>query len=549
MPIQDPTFIPNQTDPNAGSVDPIQGGQAAETARRAPGQRLLTAKEREQRQLALGATVPSKQEAMCDCSKVIHFSVFFDGTGNNRDVELAKTDVKEQALSNIYKLWATHKEGGNIIRPYIPGVGTPYPAIGDSGGTLGMAIGSGAEKRIKKAIELLDEEIAKVPAEQKIRLINITVFGFSRGAAQARAFIRDLAALCQADGEAYLYKGKPLRIAFAGLFDTVCSAYGNPLTAALSVSGGHNGWAEGMQIPAMVEQTVHMNSAHELRRRFPLDSTRIDANYPDNTVEIWYPGVHSDVGGGYSPQYQGKENSISRFALNHMFDVAFAAGVLFEKIDNLPKSVRDEFNKDDEKLRAAFNAYVDAVPVKSGAMEVVQASHMGLFHRWLKTRVLSRAELPSTLRLQQARTTAETSVADLKAKRRALMHKYGVAGRDEERMPAQHQDEYEENNKRIKKSKDAADEADDALSNLTKEDHKYLEDIADIKNRAKAGKRLSLRERTLLEAWDNDSPLAEAVAEFFDGFAHDSVAHFQYDSSRLSDWRTIYFGETKYMPS
>ena len=182
-------------------------------------------------------------------------------------------------------------------------------------------------------------------------------------------------------------------------------------------------------------------------------------------------------------------------------------------------------------------------------MEVVQASHMGLFHRWLKTRVLTRAELPSTLRLQQARSTAETSVADLKAKRRALMHKYGVAGRNEERMPAQHQDEYEENNKLIKKSKDAADEADDALSNLTKEDHKYLEDIADIKNRAKAGKRLSLRERTLLEAWDNDSPLAEAVAEFFDGFAHDSVAHFQYDSSRLSDWRTIYFGETKYMPS
>lgn len=549
MPIQDPTFIPKQTDPNAGSVDPIQGGQAAETAKRAPGQRLLTAKEREQRQLALGATVPSKQEAMCDCSKVIHFSVFFDGTGNNRDAELAKTDVKEQALSNIYKLWAAHKESGDVIRPYIPGVGTPYPAIGDSGGTLGMAIGSGAEKRIKKAIELLDEEIAKVPAEQKIRLINITVFGFSRGAAQARAFIRDLAKLCQAEGEAYLYKSKPLRIAFAGLFDTVCSAYGNPLTAAYSASGGHNGWAEDMKIPPMVEQTVHMNAAHELRRRFPLDSTRIDANYPDNTVEIWYPGVHSDVGGGYSPQYQGKENSISRFALNHMFDVAFAAGVLFKKIDNLAKNVRDEFNKDDEKLRTAFNAYIDAVPVKTGAMEVVQAAHMGLFHRWLKTRVLARAELPSTQRLQQARSTAETSVADLKAKRRVLLHKYGVADRNGFRVAPQGKDEIEKNTDLLKKSKEAADEADDALSSLTKEDHKYLEDMADIKDRAKDGKRLSLRERTLLEAWDNDSQLPSAVADFFDSFAHDSVAHFHYDTSRLSDWRTIYFGDTKYKPS
>ena len=548
MPIQDPTFIPNQTDPTAGSIDPIPGGQAAETARRAPGQRALTAKEREQRQLALGATVPSKQEAMCECTKVIHFSVFFDGTGNNRDAELAK-NVKEQALSNIYKLWAAHKDEANIKPKYIPGVGTPYPEIGDNGGSLGMAIGSGAEKRIKKAIELLDEEIAKVPAEQKIRLINITVFGFSRGAAQARAFIRDLAKLCQTDGEAYLYKGKPLRIAFAGLFDTVCSAYGNFLTAAASASGGHNGWAEGMQIPLMVEQTVHMNAAHELRRRFPLDSTRIDANYPDNTIEIWYPGVHSDVGGGYSPQYQGKENTISRFALNQMFDVAFTAGVLFEKIDNLAKSVRDEFNKDDAQLRAAFNAYVDAVPVKSGPMEVVQAAHMGLFHRWLKTRVLTRAELPSTQRLQQARTTAQSSVAELKVKRDALMHRYGVVDRNGFRLAPQGKAEVEINTELLKKSKAAAEEADDALSSLTKEDHNYLDDIAEIHHRSKAGKHLSLRQRTLLESWDNDSPLPDAVADFFDGFAHDSVAHFHYDTSRLSDWRTIYFGETKYMPS
>lgn len=381
------------------------------------------------------------------------------------------------------------------------------------------------------------------------RLINITVFGFSRGAAQARAFIRDLAALSQPDGEAYLYQGKPLRIAFAGLFDTVCSAYGDVLSAATSASGGHNGWAEDMKIPAMVEQTVHMNAAHELRRRFPLDSTRIDANYPDNTLEIWYPGVHSDVGGGYAPQYQGKENSIARFALNHMFDVAFAGGVLFKKIDNLEESVREEFNTNDEKLRAAFNAYIDAVPVKNGAMEVVQAAHMGLFHRWLKNRVLARAELPSTQRLQQARTSAETSVAELKAKRRALLNKYTIPDRNGVHLAPQAKDDIEKNTELLKKSKDAADEADDALASLSKEDHKYLEDMAYIKERAKAGKRLSLRESTLLEAWDNDSQLPLAVAEFFDSFAHDSVAHFHYDTSRLSDWRTIYFGDAKYMPS
>ena len=305
MTVKDPTYIPNQTDPEAGQIEPAFGAGNACTARRAPGQRALTAKEREQRQIALGPTLPSKKEAMCQCTKVIHYSVFFDGTGNNRDQEMVKPADK-RALSNIAKLFDAHKRNDDQInRAYIPGVGTPYPDIGDPGSTAGMAMGEGADKRIKKALELLDEEIAKVPAQQKIRLINITVFGFSRGAAEARAFVRDLAAQCREKDGAWQYKGVPLRVAFAGLFDTVCSAYGAWMSATTSWNGGHNNWAEDMKLPPMVEQTVHMIAAHEARRRFPLDSTRIDADYPENTVEIWYPGVHSDVGGGYAPQEQG----------------------------------------------------------------------------------------------------------------------------------------------------------------------------------------------------------------------------------------------------
>lgn len=255
MTVKDPTYIPNQTDTEAGQTEPLPGGCSATTARRAPGQRALTAQEREQRQIALCSTVPEKKEAMCQCSKVIHYSIFFDGTGNNRDSEMLK-GVEKRALSNIAKLWDAHKEDADIVRRYVPGVGTPYSDIGDSGGASGMAIGTGADKRIKKALELLDEEITKIPAQQKIRLINITVFGFSRGAAEARAFVRDLAAKCQEKDSGWQYKGLPLRVAFAGLFDTVCSAYGNMVSAATSWSGGHNNWAEDMKLPAIVEQTV-----------------------------------------------------------------------------------------------------------------------------------------------------------------------------------------------------------------------------------------------------------------------------------------------------
>lgn len=549
MTVKDPTYILNQTDPAAGLTDPPPGADMATSARRAPGQRALTAKEREQRQIALGPTVPEKREAMCECTKVIHYSVFFDGTGNNREEEMAKP-VERRALSNITKLFDAHRDNSDISAQYIPGVGTPYPEVGDSGGAYGMAIGTGADKRIRKALELLDEEIAKVPAQQRIRLINITVFGFSRGAAQARAFVRDLAALCEEKGGGWEYKGLPLRVAFAGLFDTVCSAYGSMTSAALSLNGGHNNWAEDMKLPTMVEQTVHMIAAHEARRRFPLDSTRIDAHYPDNTIEIWYPGVHSDVGGGYAPHDQGRENTVSRFALNHMYDVAFAAGVLFERLSDLPSLVQDEFNKDDPALREAFNAYLDAVPKKSGSMEEVLAAHMEVLHRWLKERIDGGGQSASVARLEQMRDEARQRARELGSARAGMLHEGGNVWREDGPVLSPEQaDAYADLARQEREARTAYRQARGALRDLRQEERKYLDDVADIMARESLGGRLSLRERTIKAAWENTSPLPEAVKRFFDLFSHDSIAHFNFDSSRLSDWRTVYFGDMKFKPS
>lgn len=546
----DPTYIANQRDEAPGSADPVPGGQAAQSARRAPGQRALSDKEREQRQVALSATVPNKTEAACDCSKVIHFSVFFDGTGNNRDQEMAKP-VGERALSNIAKLSDTHKidPSRGFVRQYIPGVGTPFPQIGDKGGAIAMAIGTGGGERVKKALELLEEEIAKTPAQQKVRLINVVVFGFSRGAAQARAFLRDLAAKCQAKDGAYVYKGLPLRIAFSGIFDTVCSAYDGLSQAAFSMKGGHNGWADGMKLPPMVEQSVHMMAAHEARIRFPLDSTRIDAAYPDNTVEVWYPGVHSDVGGGYAPGFQGRNNTISRFALNEMFDVAFAAGVLFQRIEKLAPEVQDEFKKDDPELREAFNAYLQAVPVKSGPMEEVQAAHMGMLHRWLKVRVTRQQPSGAELLLQKQQDEAKRARNDAQRKANDLVMSAGgwesapyMLSADDQRHLAELQKEASVQHKKMS-------DADGALDDLNQENRKYRQDIQTILDKHANGDSLTLRERTIKEAWEDKTPLPTAVQKFFDLFAHDSVAHFNFDSTRLSDWRTIYFGDTKYSPS
>lgn len=305
--VADPTRIPHQSDPAPGRQDPMPGAQP--TARKpalATGQRPLTATEQAQRQLAVSCVAPDKTQATAGCSQVLEFTVFFDGTGNNRDQEMAKATDK-RALSNIAKLFAAHEpqlSGRRIVR-YIPGVGTPFPTIGDSGGTLGMGIGKGSDQRIRYALDELDKAIAAVPAGVKLRLITVNVFGFSRGAAAARAFVRDLAARCQTGNGGNTYQGIPLRVGFLGIFDTVCSAYENAGQAAVSTGGGHNGWAHDMRLPMLVEQCVHLTAGHEVRRRFPLDSVRIGAHYPQNAYEVSYPGVHADVGGGTPPMSRG----------------------------------------------------------------------------------------------------------------------------------------------------------------------------------------------------------------------------------------------------
>ena len=73
----------------------------------------------------------------------------------------------------------------------------------------------------------------------------------------------------------------------------------------------------------------------------------------------------------------------------------------------MPGRIQDEFNKDDAKLREAFNAYIDAVPKKTGAMEDVLGSHMQVMHRWLKERVAGNGESASKARLVQMRDEAK----------------------------------------------------------------------------------------------------------------------------------------------
>lgn len=161
----------------------------------------------------------------------------------------------------------------------------------------------------------------------------LDVFGFSRGAAEARVFCHWLNELL-VDGR---LAGVALHFRFVGIMDTVASAGFWSSTASMltNSTGGHGAWAsaEALTVPTSVRNCVHMIAMHELRRNFPSDE--IDKLQP-GWVQCAYPGAHSDVGGGYCPGDLGIANGddsskLSQIPLNHMLDCAIKAGAPMKK--------------------------------------------------------------------------------------------------------------------------------------------------------------------------------------------------------------------------
>lgn len=208
-----------------------------------------------------------------------------------------------------------------------------------------------------------------------VQKIHVSVFGFSRGAAKARAFVNWLQALCALDAElsgregasAFTLGGFDLQIDFLGVFDTVASVglantLGDfPLGRYLD---GHAAWSDSkvsLRVPADVP-CLHLVAAHEVRRSFPLDSIAVNGVYNPKAHEIVMPGVHSDVGGGYAPREQGKgqaedgRDMISRIPLIMMYREARLSGVPF-KLELASDKAKQRFALAASTI-SDFNAYL-----------------------------------------------------------------------------------------------------------------------------------------------------------------------------------------------
>lgn len=302
---------------------------------------------------------------------------------------------------------------------------------------MGLGCGAMGEVRLDFAIEQFDTFLGRPVAQARspanaIQEINIAVFGFSRGAALARAFLNMLMEKrCELRQDRWMLRDGSwsIRFRFLGLFDTVAPVglpmswnntalveakrgdtagmmrkrlLGHPNTSPQELAffsktalladpapgnqHGHSGWGERLKIHESVEEVRHFIAAHEIRNSFPLDSISIlqhgSISKPSNFYEIIYPGGHSDVGGGYAPGEGGRAvlpvESLSLIPLRHMYDCASRAGV--PMLTEWNDDNKDDF-KADSMLVESYNAYLKTVGPFANLGEGIN-KHMAVYYAW-----------------------------------------------------------------------------------------------------------------------------------------------------------------------
>jgi uncharacterized protein (DUF2235 family) len=266
-----------------------------------------------------------------------------DGTWNQPDEE--RHGIKEP--TNVAKLGlAVAGAEADQRLFYEPGVGTtPTERI------IGGAFGYGLSRNIRNCYRFLAREYA--PGD------TLFLFGFSRGAYTARslaglirncgilrgddadlvdaayAFYRDRTSRTRPSSiqsqlfrEAHSHPAEPIH--FIGVWDTV-GALGIPdeLPGWKEMSQLFSGWEElwgfhDTQLSSQVTYAIHGLSIDEQRAAF---KPTLWTQSPDPTVkqtlkQVWFSGVHSEVGGGTD------DNSLYDIALLWMADEARQAGLV-----------------------------------------------------------------------------------------------------------------------------------------------------------------------------------------------------------------------------
>lgn len=529
------------------------------------------------------AYLPETGGGVADCQQDLWLSVFFDGTGNNE-----KIDAPTFEHSNVARLFRARERDSDSqgrYGIYIPGIGTPFREIGDAGGSLDMIGGRDGEPRLQWAMKEVERLIKAAEARaknptNKIRSINIALFGFSRGAALARAFALRIERKARENpsGIGRLWGGKyPTRLYFMGLFDTVAavglsagargavsqypvasaaiasSPLGTIPVLIASNADGHGAWASDLRVPAMVERCVHYCAAHEIRNSFPLDTVLEEGSYPSGCTEVVYPGVHSNVGGGYRPGEGGRNANrfamLSLIPLKAMYDEAIKAGVPLVDIHTAESRVKDDFLPPEPKDIAArselgerFNHYMAAVGWGGKPVGELFSDHMRMYFRWRIVHVGGKLDADKQGRSNREERRIQAYDDALAAEREAKQAE--LERLDNARVGALGTRRYDAlrwdvimQNARVNTM---PSDAESLIAALDKYDRQFIDDSNEVL-RADLDE-LRPFHRVLREAWEMPSLTDAKIIAFFDEYVTDSLAGFDTDLTRATDPRRLYQG-------
>lgn len=246
-------------------------------------------------------------------------------------------------LYSIFK-FIPKKKSSIVHSIYIEGSGATDISEISHNNTNGLGFGlgkAGVVALVSKAVKYVSDFINSQNARFKSDNINIhfMVFGFSRGSTCARLFSYLIArnekeSLGRREEEFSQYYAASLftdnrlsfleklpnvgnvnkTVDFLGIYDTVASigllkqkdGWSNPLRMGYSWASRYNdNWhyknvtEYGLYSPSMekVKKTCHICALDEFRENFAI--TDIGKRVPANGVEVFIPGCHSDIGGGY----------------------------------------------------------------------------------------------------------------------------------------------------------------------------------------------------------------------------------------------------------
>jgi hypothetical protein len=257
-------------------------------------------------------------------AKILFFN--FDGTDNEpKDAMQEKNylgTTEDNSITNILKFHLLlggnlQKKTGNTLLEngsrsfYYNGIGT-YGNYFERKYNAGLA---GEHADVATILRLARKDFID-HFKQRGDFAYVVVTGFSRGAALARRFASII------NNEVFDQK-----IVIEGVFDTVASI-GLPNLRKEERPSTDVVFEYGHSLPSKVLKALHLVSLDDKRKAFQPTLMNED----DRVTEVWLPGAHSDVGGGYN--FDGLSDSALRFFLD-WFEDQPELGIVFKSSKNI----------------------------------------------------------------------------------------------------------------------------------------------------------------------------------------------------------------------